>query len=158
MSERAWRAIEAVVSVACVLVAGAMLMFGLFTLAGCAVGFDPEGRPVVGMGIGESDADAIRRAATGIASFLPEPWGTIAVTGISAAFGVLGIGSARSATRNRREADTAYDEATAAKVEAARLSGKERGWEEREHAATVQAPLPVVPGPVAARVDGSVPA
>jgi len=138
----------------------AVLCFCLLCLAGCAVGFDPEGRPVVGMGIGESDADSIRRAATGLAGFLPEPWGTIAVTGVSAAFGVLGIGSARSAARNsrkaddkQREADTAYDAQLAAEVKAARLAGANEGFDEGAARAAAVAPVAA-----AARVADPVPA
>lgn len=141
---------------------GLVCLVLLFVLAGCAVGFDPEGRPVVGMGIGETDADAVRRAATGLAGFLPEPWGTVAVTGISAVFGAIGIGSARSASRNRRkaeakqsEADAAYDEATAAKVRAAESEGRHTGFDE---GSARTAPVTVVPGPIVSRVVGSVPA
>lgn len=91
-------------------------------LQGCAVGFDSKGTPVVGLTIGEGDADAAERfgkTAGGIIGGLfggsvGAEGGAVIGGGIAATLaGLLGWRSVKRERQAKREADAAFDEGVA---------------------------------------------
>lgn len=105
-------------------------------LAGCAVGHGPLGEIVIGFKAGALPETAGQVAATGANaaaavirnSGLPFGLGEILATGLTTIAGAFAIKGGTAAAR--------------ARAEAAELRGEARGWDEREKAAGVQAPLP----------------
>lgn len=103
-------------------------------LFGCAVGKSATGSAVIGFEAGSSpDAGAMQAAGAGIGALFG-PGGAAAggaiATGIAAIFGMQRVNNARRI----------------AEREAAMLAGANQGWDDRERAAAVQAPLGVVSG------------
>lgn len=135
MTERTWRVVEKGVAVAGVGVLAAMLVFGVFSLAGCAAGRGPAGEVVVGFDV--ASLPETTNQALGALTDLILPGGGAAVATIA---GIVGVAVRNGAKRRQAER------------EAAELRGANSGWDDREKAAAVQAPLPVVPGGGAARV------
>jgi hypothetical protein len=113
-------------------------LVGLYFLAwmwGCTSGTDALGRTVVGVPLGidpEADGAGLRASGGVIGGLIGGPAGATVGTAIgglvATALGGWGVAQARA--RRRAENDRAA------------LEGKEAGWDERERAAAVQAPLP----------------
>lgn len=110
-------------------------------LSGCAIGIDAHGRSIAGIPLGlHPDADLAQVAGSGVSGLLTAATGNPAVGSaagwiVTSVLGLLGLGGAGAATVNAAKR-------RAAEREAARLRGREEGWDQREAAAVAQAPLP----------------
>ena len=125
MSERIWRVIERGATIAVVGVLAAFFIFGVFSLAGCAAGRDPAGNIIVGWDVASLPETA--EQGIGVLANLIIPGGGAAVATLA---GVVGVALRNGAKRRQAER------------EAAELRGANAGWNEREAAAAIQAPLP----------------
>lgn len=113
--------------------AGLLALCFLGLSLGCAVGKSASGEAVIGVPVGISpDASDAQAIGAGIGSLFG-PGGAAAGGALAAGLaGLLGWGRSAAARRT-------------AEAKAAELSGAERGWTEREQAASVQHPLDRVP-------------
>lgn len=114
-------------------------LYFLVWMLGCTSGTDALGRTVVGIPLGidpEADGAGIRAAGGVIGGLFGGPGGAAAGTAIGGVIATVlgGWGVAQSRARRRAE------------VERAELAGAATGWDERERAAAVQAPLAPVGG------------
>ena len=102
------------------------LMF-LWVLSGCAAGRGPAGEIVVGW-----DVASLPETAEQSFAALANLWLPGLGTAGAALAGAVGLAVRNGAKRRSAE------------IRAAELAGQNAGWDERERAASIQAPLPTV--------------